>query len=379
MTTGSTDQFDSNAEPDTAMDPSAGAARSIGRAAAASVRRHSRVAGALGLIAATAIIAGAYVIGGPSATGADATVKPAASAAPADLLARAPLTDNSLSDKNLQEFSAATQGAAPDGSVSGGSTGASTGASGGGTVTPQDALASSIDSTQIVKTGQMSLEVSGLDTALSQAQTTVAGLGGSVDSSNRSGTDDYAMATVTFRVPVAKWDEALSDLRKIGSKVLSEQTNSSDVTGQAIDLDARITNLKTTETALQGIMARASAIPDVIAVENQLSQTQGSIEELTAQLGHLKDQAAMSTLTVTFQLPGKTVITQATQDWTLSGQIDQAGAALVRIGQGLATAGVWIVVVVLPLGLAFLVLLGVVVIFRRVAGRGSRKDAVAGA
>lgn len=379
MTTGSTDQFDSNAEPDTAMDPSAGAARSIGRAASALVRRHSRVAGALGLIAATAIIAGAYVIGGPPAAGADATVKPAASAAPADLLARAPLTDNSLSDKNLQEFSAATQGAAPDGSVSGGSTGASTGASGGGTVTPQDALASSIDSTQIVKTGQMSLEVGGLDTALSQAQTTVAGLGGSVDSSNRSGTDDYAMATVTFRVPVAKWDEALSDLRKIGSKVLSEQTNSSDVTGQAIDLDARITNLKTTETALQGIMARASAIPDVIAVENQLSQTQGSIEELTAQLGHLKDQAAMSTLTVTFQLPGKTVITQATQDWTLSGQIDQAGAALVRIGQGLATAGVWIVVVVLPLGLAFLVLLGIMVIFRRVAGRGSRKDAVAGA
>ena len=379
MTTGSTDQFDSNAEPDTAMDPSAGAARSIGRAATALVRRHSRVAGALGLIAATAIIAGAYVIGGPPATGADATVKPAASAAPADLLARAPLTDNSLSDKNLQEFSAATQGAAPDGSVSGGSTGASTGASGGGTVTPQDALASSIDSTQIVKTGQMSLEVSGLDTALSQAQTTVAGLGGSVDSSNRSGTDDYAMATVTFRVPVAKWDEALSDLRKIGSKVLSEQTNSSDVTGQAIDLDARITNLKTTETALQGIMARASAIPDVIAVENQLSQTQGSIEELTAQLGHLKDQAAMSTLTVTFQLPGKTVITQATQDWTLSGQIDQAGAALVRIGQGLATAGVWIVVVVVPLGLALLVLLGIVVIFRRVAGRESRKDAVAGA
>jgi hypothetical protein len=234
----------------------------------------------------------------------------------------------------------------------------STGTTGGGTTTtaPNPVLAT-ITSTQIVKSGQLSLEVGSLDTAMTQSQAIVVGLGGSVDSSNRSGTDEFATASITFRVPVAKWDQALSDLRKIGSKVLSEQTGSTDVTTQAVDLDARLRNLQATEAALQSIMARASAIPDVIAVENQLSDTQGQIEQLTAQSKLLLDQAARSTLTVTFQLPNKTITTMATQDWTLNSQIDQAGAALVRIGQGLATIAVWLVVVLLPLGLALLVLL----------------------
>jgi len=69
---------------------------------------------------------------------------------------------------------------------------------------------------------------------------------------------------ITFRVPVAKWDDALTALRKIGSKVVSEQTSANDVTSQVIDLNARIDNLKTTETPSVD-HARASAVPDVIA------------------------------------------------------------------------------------------------------------------
>ncbi len=48
------------------------------------------------------------------------------------------------------------------------------------------------------------------------------------------------MASVTYRVPVARWDDALTALRKLGSKTLSEQTDTSDVTSQVIDLDARL-------------------------------------------------------------------------------------------------------------------------------------------
>ncbi len=113
----------------------------------------------------------------------------------------------------------------------------------------------------------------------------------------------------------------------------------------------------------------------MIAVENQLSQTQGQIEQLTAQRNYLRNQAAMSTLTVTFQLPGKTVTTQATQDWTLGNQVDEAAAALVRIGQGLATMGVWAIVVVLPIGFAALLLLAILALARRLLARRRRDSA----
>jgi hypothetical protein len=253
------------------------------------------------------------------------------------------------------------------------------GVAGTTSTTAQDPALTAAAAVQIVKTGQMTLEVNDIDAALTKAQTTISALGGYVDSSSRDGTGDQATASITFRVPVAKWDTALSSLHKIGTKVLSEQTGSSDVTAQVVDLNARLTNLKTTEAALQAIMGRAVAIADVIAVETQLSNVQGQIEEITAEINQLKDQAAMSTVTVVFQLPAQTVTTQATQDWTLGGQIDQAGAALVRIGQGLATIGVWILIVVLPLLLAVFVLFGILALGRRIFGRGRRRDAAAGA
>ena len=259
--------------------------------------------------------------------------------------------------------------------IAGVTTGSLPGSPAGGGTTPDQAANLPITQPQIVKTGQLSLEVADLDKALSQAGAVVSSLGGSVSQSSRFGTGDDANATVTYRIPAARWDEALAALHKVGSKVVSEQVGTTDVTLQVVDLNARLDNLKSTESALQAIMARATAIPDVIAVEKNLSDTQGQIEELTAQRDNLANQAAMSTLAVTYQLPAKTVTVQAAQGWNLGAQIDQAGAALVRIGQGLATMGVWAVVVGLPSLIGILVLLAVLWAARRIRRSGQRTEA----
>jgi Domain of unknown function (DUF4349) len=365
MTTNDTDELDDTSPAPTAGGPTS-ARRAAGRMLIASIRGHRRIARGAGILAVAAIIGAAYVVGGPPAGAHSDTTFDSRNA----LTAQIDQKDLQLSGPMPAATAApAAPAYAGDGTIANGGT---TTGNGG-----QAAVVSSLDATQIVKTGQMTLEVAGIDDAVSHAQAAIAGLGGVVDSSNRYGTGDNTVASITFRVPVAKWDEALADMRKIASKILSEQTGATDVTTQVVDIDARLSNLQATETALQAIMARASAIPDVLAVENQLSDTQGQIEELTAESKHLKDQAAMSTLSVSFQLPSKTVTTAATEDWTLAGQIDQAGAALVRIGQGLATIGVWIVVVVLPVALVLAVLLAIGLVFRRVRGRGRRGQVAA--
>jgi hypothetical protein len=351
---------DNGPGPGAPTDPPAGKHRPFGRAVRSRLGR-GRIAGLLALAAIAALIGGAYVAGGPPTPGAQADSRAA------------------LAGKQL---AAATAGPAAlgvdengSGTFQGVPSASSAPAAGGG----QSQLLASVDAAQIVKTGQISLEVNDIDGALTQAQSAIVGLGGYVDQSNRSGTGNDATASVTYRLPAGKWDQALAAVGKIGVKVLSEQTGSTDVTSQVIDLNARLSNLKSTEAALQAIMARATLIADVLAVENQLSDTQGQIEELTAERDHLTDQAAMSTLTVTFQLPTTTVTVQATEDWTLGSQIDQAGAALVRIGQGLATIAVWILVVVLPVAFGAFVLFGILWLTRRVLRRARRRDAVAGA
>ena len=356
------DQFDTQVEADSPETAPPAPRLPFHRAAIARIRNSGRIGKIAALVAAAAIIGGAYVVGGPPATD-DHTLRtldaPMAAAMPAASAGAVSMTPQDLSG--------------------GGSVGAqpALGVPAGTKTTESGTNAAVADvNTQIVKTGQMTLEVTDIDVALNHATSIITGMGGLVDQSNRSGTGDSAVASLTFRFPVAKWDAALPALRKVGSKVLFEQTGSTDVTSQVIDLNARIDNLKTTEAALQAIMARATAIPDVIAVETQLSDTQGQIEQLTAQRDHLANQAAMSTLTVTFQLPQQTVTTQATQDWTLGSQVDQAAAALVRIGQGLATIVVWIAIVVLPIGLAALLLFGIAKLTRRILGRGNRNAAV---
>ena len=309
-------------------------------------------------LAAIAALAGAaYVLGGP----------PLSSAALADAQSRQAANpgfiNNGITDTSggtTKEVAAATAGPAAVPVVGDGTT-----SSGNG----DNALVSSLTSALIVRNGQVVLEVSDIDKAVSSAQTAISGLGGYVSDSTRSGIDQYVTASVTYRLPVAHWDEALKAIHAVGSKVLSEQTGSSDVTAQAVDLDARIANLKTTETALQAIMTRATVITDVIAVETQLSQVQGEIESLTAQTNRLKDQAAMSTLTVSFQLPSATVA----QDWTLGSQVDQALAALVRIGQGLATIAVWFLIVAVPSAIGLLILFGLWKLARRARGRDRSK------
>ena len=311
-------------------------------------------------VAVVALLGASYVVGAPAtdslqsssdAFGTQSALSIDRSAAGAPANVAAPAASAAPETKGVQP-----------GSISAGQSG-------------QNQLAATLDASLIVKTGQMTLEVANLDSVVSQAQSTIAGLGGYVASSSRSGSEGSASETVTYRFPVAHWDDALAALRKLASKTVTEQTDSSDVSTQAIDLDARLSNLKTTESALQAIMARASAIPDVLAVEQQLSSTQTEIEQLTAQRAHLGDQAAMSTVTATFMLPSQTVTTQTAQGWQLGGQVDQAVAQLVRIGQGLATIVVWAVIVGLPTLLGVIAVLILLAIFRRVLRRGRRAGA----
>jgi Domain of unknown function (DUF4349) len=223
----------------------------------------------------------------------------------------------------------------------------------------------------IIKTGTLTLQVTGLDNAVNAATEKISSLGGYAGGSDRSGDGESAHATITFRVPAARWDEALAALRTMADKVLSERSSTDDVTGQVVDLGARIKNLEATERALQAIMDRATAIKDVLTVQSELTKVRGEIEEMAAEKSHLEQQAAMSTLTVTFELKPNPVLAE-TKGFDPASEAEQASASLVSVLQGVATAGIWFVIVWLPI-LLFLGIVGLVawVVVRRVRGAGA--------
>jgi Domain of unknown function (DUF4349) len=224
----------------------------------------------------------------------------------------------------------------------------------------------------IVRTGQLSLRVNDLDAALVEVARGIETLGGYVAASERSGQDENAMARVTYRVPAARWDDALVAARKAGDKVLGEQTSSIEVTDQVVDLGARLVNLRATEAALQEIMAKATKIPDILEVQAQLTAVREQVERLEAEKQNLEGQAAMATLAVDFTLPPPVAVTTAQHGWDPAAEIDRAAATLVEMGQGAANVGIWLAVVWLPILLVVgLVALIVFAIVRRARRRST--------
>ena len=231
-----------------------------------------------------------------------------------------------------------------------------------------------VDDAKIIRTGTMSLEVKDVGNALRVARDAIVGLGGYVGASRTANDGEQPSAEITYRIPAAKWEAALDILRGLNgltTKVVTEHTEAVEVTSQVIDLEARILNLRASETALQGIAAKATRISDVLEVQAQLTETRGQIETLTAQLKDLNDRAGYATLTVQFNVP-ILAVDVAQQAWEPTTVVDEAAATMVSVLQGLATAGIWFVIVWLPILLIFGIVAAIVIAIARRLGYGRR-------
>jgi len=231
------------------------------------------------------------------------------------------------------------------------------------------------DHSLIIKTGQLTLQVSNVEGSTAQANGIVTGNGGYIAGSSRGGDGDKLSVSATYRIPVARWDATLDAIHHASGggtiSIVDEQIQTQDVTAAAADLDARLTNLRASEQALLGIMARATTIADTLAVQEQLTTVRGQIEELQAQRNTMGDQASYSTLTVQFQAVPKTETTTAASGWNLGSTVDDATASLVKIGQALASLAVWVLIVGGPLAVLLLIGAGLYRLLRRIRrGKG---------
>jgi len=226
------------------------------------------------------------------------------------------------------------------------------------------------DDAKIIRTGSIQIEVTDVPSALRAARDAIVAMGGYVGASNTSNTNDQPTAEITYRVPADRWEDALDvlrDLNGLTSKVVNEQTQAVEVTGQIVDLEARIKNLRASETALQTIAANAVRVSDVLEVEARLTDVRGQIEQLTAQLVELNDRAAFTTLTAYFST-SVVAVELASKDWDPASTVDEASASLISIVQGLVNVGIWFLIVWVPVLVILAIVAGLAVWLARRAG-----------
>ncbi len=245
--------------------------------------------------------------------------------------------DNAVDTSSRSGGDEGAAGAPAAGDTAGGDT------SGGGAVAARD-------DAKIVRSGTVDLEVKDVPAALRIARDGIVALGGYVGASTTSNDSGRPSAQITYRVPVDRWEAALDLLRGLNgqtTKVVTEHTEAVEVTGQVIDLGARIRNLQAGESALQRIAEKAIKVSDILEVQAQLTDIRGQIEVLTAQLKDLNDRAGYATLTAYLNVPIAAVHATA-KSWEPTSVVDEALANLLSILQALATAGIWFLIVWVP-------------------------------
>lgn len=139
-------------------------------------------------------------------------------------------------------------------------------------------------------------------------------------------------AYVTIRVPAERLVALEKEVAGLGI-VLTQSSNAADVTEQAIDLQARLENLRAEEVRLRDFLKRTAKVSELLEVERELSRVRGEIESMDAQLTYLKRQAARATLTVMLTEPGP-VVQPTGATWGFREAVTrgiQATAALVAV------------------------------------------------
>jgi len=209
----------------------------------------------------------------------------------------------------------------------------------------------------IIYTGNIALIVRDTRESIQAITTLVDTEGGYVASSNVYKSGEALQGTVTVRVPAERYQAVLEQLRNLSLRVERENSSSQDVTEEFTDLQARKTNLEFTESALQELLEerqRTGSTSDILEVYRELTNIRGQIEQIEGRLRYLSNQSALSTITVEL-IPDILYQPITVAGWQPQGVVREAFQALIIALQGLVSLLIWVVILVLPLLLIFVI------------------------
>lgn len=149
---------------------------------------------------------------------------------------------------------------------------------------------------QLIKRAYLSLGVESVEDGFEQVRRIIRQQQGDLLSLQDSGSRDRSLG-FELRVPQERLDATLDVLTALG-EVKSRSITTEDVSGQLVDLQARLKNERKSEEALQQLMERSGDIADVLEVSRELSGVRQSIEQMAAQQQNLQTQVRYSTISL---------------------------------------------------------------------------------
>jgi hypothetical protein len=213
---------------------------------------------------------------------------------------------------------------------------------------------------QVVKNAYVTMRVDDVAQSAFAIHGLVAKHSGLISAEDTQASGESTNSMITAQVPAADLDAFVAEVSRLGT-VDAVTVSAQDVTGQVVDLDARIKALQTSVDRMTQLLAQAQKMDDLLAIETQLSTRQAELDSLNAQRKALGEQVALSTVTIT--LSPMSSVTPVDAPGFLSGLMS-GWAALVSVVTVMFTAAGFL----LPFAIIALVIVIpiVIVLVRRI-------------
>ena len=251
---------------------------------------------AVAAVVGVLVVAGVAVLPGPGRDpggGADATAVVPAPRTPADGRGVAPVPDG-RGTPSVEGAAAPGADTAPD--AASGATPGPDGRPPDGRPTPGVPVGGVGRS--LVRTAQLTVEVDDQVAAARQVRTAGAAAGGFVVEEQSGDGGSW----IVLRVPADALDRVIEDVAAAGT-VTGRSGQVVDATEEVVDLDARVASQQASVTRVRALLAQATSIGDVVAVESELARREAELDSLTGRLAALRGQVSFSTLTVDLRTP----------------------------------------------------------------------------
>jgi Domain of unknown function (DUF4349) len=153
--------------------------------------------------------------------------------------------------------------------------------------------------------------------------------------------------SMTFSVQAALYPRIESYLNNYpalhNGRLISTTKSTQDVSGDYVDTQSRLKNLRGEQARLLTLLSHASVLGDILAIDQRLTDVEGQIEQIEAHLNQLNGQVSFYTIAISLQ-PSQAVLTPAPAPWSPGRIWQDALGAAGAFAQVLATLVIWLAV-----------------------------------
>lgn len=164
---------------------------------------------------------------------------------------------------------------------------------------------------KIIKNGNIALTVLELQSRINEITAMAEQLGGYVENSyvediaepvvitipetEKAKEKTTKVGSITIKVPADKFDSTFQSIIAMGT-IVSQSTNSNDITKQYMDMESRLSNLKIQEKTYQDLLSKAQNVDEILRVETELNRIRTDIDIMLGDLKRWDEQVEYSTI-----------------------------------------------------------------------------------